>query len=91
MNEVLNVKVDNMMRFENGSKLKALCDLAFGDLFLVKGFGVVEGEKGTFVSMPRKQSSQGKWFNVFTPSTKEIKEYLQEVVLDAYKNVGEKE
>lgn len=86
MSEVLNVKVNRITRMENAGAVKALCDLLFGDLFLIRGFGVVESEKGTFVSMPRKQSKTGKWFNVFTPATKEIKEYLSEVVLDAYKN-----
>lgn len=89
MNEILNVKVDKMKRLENGSKIKAFCDLLFGDLFLVKGFRVVEGEKGLFLAMPQQQSSQGKWFNIFLPATKEIKEYLSEVVLDAYKENGQ--
>ena len=85
MNEVLNVRVDRLTRLENGGKLKAFCDLLFGDLFLVKGFRIVEGEKGTFIGMPQQQSKQGKWFNMFTPATKEISEYLKEIVLDAYK------
>ncbi len=85
MNEVLNVKVDKLRRLEGDGKIKAFCDLAFGDLFLVKGFRVVEGEKGTFLGMPQQMSKQGRWFNVFTPATKEISEYLKEVVLDAYK------
>ena len=90
VSEMLNVKVDKMTKFNNESAVKALCDLLFGDLFLIRGFSVVEGEKGIFVSMPRKQSKNGKWFNVFTPATNEIREYLTEVVLDAYKNGEEK-
>ncbi len=89
MKELLDVKVDKMKILENGSRLKAFCDLMFGDLFLVKGFRVVEGEKGTFVGMPQQQSSQGKWFSVFIPTTSEIREYLNEIVLDAYKNAGQ--
>jgi len=85
MSEVLNVKVDRMKRLEGDGKVKAFCDLVFGDLFLVKGFRVVESEKGSFVGMPQQQSKQGKWFNVFMPTTKEISEYLKEVVLDAYR------
>lgn len=85
VSEILNVKVDRLVRLDNGGKLKAFCDLLFGDLFLVKGFRVVEGEKGIFVGMPQQQSKQGKWFNVFMPATDEIKEYLKEVILDAYK------
>jgi len=84
ISEVLNVKVDRITRLENGSKLKAFCDLLFGDLFLVRGFRIVEGEKGIFIGMPQQQSKQGKWFNVFTPATNEVGEYLKEVILEAY-------
>ena len=84
VSEVLNVKVDRLARLEGESKVKAFCDLIFGDLFVVKGFRVVESEKGFFVGMPQQQSKQGRWFNVFTPATNEIKEYLTEIVLAAY-------
>jgi len=84
MSEALNVKVDKLTKLESGSKLKAFCDLLFGDLFLVKGFRVVQGEKGLFVGMPQQVSKQGKWFNIFMPATKEISEYLKEVILQAY-------
>jgi len=84
VNEVLNVKVDRITKLNNESKVKAFCDLLFGDLFLVRGFRVVEGEKGIFVGMPQQRSMQGKWFNVFTPATEEIKQYLNDIVLSAY-------
>ena len=58
---------------------------AVKDLFLVKGFRIVDGENGLFVGMPQQRSMQGKWFNVFVPTTKEIGEYIKEVVLQAYK------
>ena len=86
MSEALNVKVDKLTKLESGSKLKAFCDLLFGDLFLVKGFRVVQGEKGLFVGMPQQVSKQGKWFNIFMPATKEISEHLKEVILQAYGN-----
>lgn len=84
VSEVLNLKVDRMTKLESESKVKAFCDLLFGDLFLVRGFRIVEGEKGLFVGMPQQRSVQGKWFNIFMPSTKEIAEYIKEVVLQAY-------
>ena len=85
MNEVLNVKVDKITRIDNGGKLKAFCDLLFGDLFLIRGFRIVDGENGMFVGMPQQAGKEGRWFSIFTPATKEIGEYLKEVVLDAYK------
>jgi len=89
MSEVLNVKVDRINKLENGGKLKAFCDLSFGDLFLVRGFRVVEGEKGTFLGLPQQIGKNGKWYNVFTPATKEIAEYLKDVVLQAYQQETE--
>ena len=89
MSEVLNVKVDKMNRLESGGKVKAFCDLSFGDLFLVRGFRVVEGEKGTFLGLPQQIGKNGRWYNVFTPATKEIAEYLKDVVLQAYQQEGE--
>jgi len=88
MNELLSLKVDRMTRLEGESKVKAFCDLVFGDLFLVKGFRVVEGEKGLFVGMPQQQGKQGKWFTVFWPITTELKEYIGEVIMQAYKGEG---
>ncbi|OGW75871.1 MAG: hypothetical protein A2Z72_04255 [Omnitrophica bacterium RBG_13_46_9] len=84
MSEILNVKVDKLVKLEGEGKVKAFCDLLFGELFLIKGFRVVEGEKGLFVGMPQQQSKQGKWFNVFIPATDEIREYIKEVVLQNY-------
>lgn len=87
VNEILNVKVDKLTRIDNGGKLKAFCDILFGDLFLVRGFRVIEGNKGLMLGMPQQSGKDGRWFSIFTPATKEIKEYLQEVVLDAYEEV----
>jgi stage V sporulation protein G len=52
---------------------------------VVKGFSVVDGSKGLFVSMPRHQGKDGKWYNTVYPVTKELKQKLSEVVLTAYK------
>jgi len=82
--EVLNVKVNRMTKLDGEGKLKAFCDLLFGDLFLIRGFRIVEGENGVFLGMPQQLSKSGKWFNVFMPYTNEIREYLKEVVLEAY-------
>ena len=84
MLEVLNVKVDKISRLEGEGKIKAFVDLIFGDLFLIRGFRIVEGEKGLFIGMPQVRNTNGKYYNVFTSTTAEVREYLREVILDAY-------
>ena len=52
---------------------------------MVKGFSVVEGSNGLFVSMPRHQGKDGKWYDTVHPETKELKQQLSDAVLEAYK------
>ena len=76
--------VKRMIKFDGEGTLRAFCDLAIGEQFLVKGLRVVEGRNGLFVSMPRQQGKNGKWFDSVSTITKEIKKVVDQVVLEAY-------
>ncbi|MBU4252915.1 MAG: SpoVG family protein [Candidatus Omnitrophota bacterium] len=78
------ISVSRIYKLDTDSKLKAFADVAFSGV-VIKGFSVVDGQKGLFVSMPRHQGKDGKWYDTVTPSTKELKQQLSEVVLEAYK------
>ena len=79
------ISVSRIFKLDNDSKLKAFADVSFSGI-VIKGFSVVNGEKGLFVSMPRHQGKDGKWRDTITPTTKELKQQLTEVVLEAYKS-----
>lgn len=79
----LDLKVVRLHRFEGESKVKAFCDVAIGD-FLVKGFKVVEGSKGLFISMPQERSKDGKYYPSVSPLTDEAKHVLSEAVMAAF-------
>ena len=82
--ETSEIQVSRVYRLDGESKLKAFADVSFAGI-LIKGFSVVDGSKGLFVSMPRHQGKDGKWYNTVYPSTKELKAQLCEAVLTAYK------
>jgi len=77
------ISVSRIYKLETDSKLKAFADVSFSGI-VIKGFSVVNGEKGLFVSMPRHQGKDGKWYDTVYPETKELKQQLSEVVLEAY-------
>jgi DNA-binding cell septation regulator SpoVG len=77
------ISVSRIYKLDTDSKLKAFADVSFSGI-VVKGFSVVNGEKGLFVSMPRHQGKDGKWYNTVNPLTKELKQQLCEIVLEAY-------
>ena len=76
--------VKRMVRFEGKGTLKAYVDVVIGDAFLVKGLRVVEGRNGLFVSMPRQQGKDHKWYDNVVALTKEAKGAIGRVVLEAY-------
>ncbi len=78
------ISVSRIYKLETDSKLKAFADVAFSGI-VIKGFSVVNGTKGLFVSMPRHQGKDGKWYDTVYPATKELRQQLSEVVLEAYK------
>jgi len=84
MNSKPVIKVERIHRLENEGPTKAFCDLLILDTFLVKGLRVVEGKNGLFLSMPREQSRDGKWYETFYPVSKEMRKGLQELVLEEY-------
>ncbi|MCX5668958.1 MAG: SpoVG family protein [Candidatus Omnitrophica bacterium] len=78
------ISVSRIYKLDTDSKLKAFADVTFSGV-VIKGFSVVDGSKGLFVSMPRHQGKDGKWRDTVTPTSKELKQQLAEVVLEAYK------
>ena len=84
MNSKPVVKVERIHRLEGEGPTKAFCDLLILDTFLVKGLRVVEGKNGLFLSMPREQSRDGKWYETFYPVSKEMRKGLQELVLEEF-------
>ena len=81
----LDFKVARLHRFNGGGATKAICDVSIADQFLVKGFRIVEGKNGLFVSAPREPGKDGKWYDSAFPLTAETRGALHEVVLSAYK------
>jgi len=79
------------MRFEGEGNVKAYCDLAVGNLFLIRGLRIVEGKNGMFVSMPRQQGKDQKWYDQVSPLSKEVKKAVEETVLGAYEKNEEPE
>ena len=77
-------EVSRLHKLDGTSSTKAFCDLTIFDSLLIKGLRVVGGEKGLFVSMPREEGRDGKWYNTVMPLKREIKDEIEKLVLEAY-------
>lgn len=84
VDEALKLEVVRLHKLEGTGSTKAFCDLSISDTFIVKGLRVVAGEKGLFVSMPREEGKDGKWYNTVIPLKREAKDEIEKLVLEAY-------
>lgn len=78
------LSVTRLVRFDGSGSLKAYCDLSIANAFVIKGLRVVEGRNGLFVSMPRQQGKDRKWYDNVVLLNKQVKQSVDRVVLDAY-------
>ena len=78
------IQVERIHKIESDSKLKAFVDISL-DGVVINGLRVVSGANGLFVSMPQHQGKDGKWYDTVYPTTKEKRQELSELVLEAYK------
>ena len=82
--EELKLAVAKLHKLAGTGPTKAFCDLSILNSFIIKGLRVVEGEKGLFVSMPREEGKDGKWYNTVIPLKREVKDEIEKLVLEAY-------
>ena len=78
------MKVVNMRKYEGQSKTKAFFDVETVEGLILKGFKLVEGNDGLFLSNPSEFSKKDeKWFDrVIIP--REMKDDLEREALQEY-------
>ena len=65
-------------------KMKAVVSITLDDEFVVHDIKVIEGEKGMFIAMPSKKSSDGEYRDIAHPINSGTREQIQNIILDAY-------
>ena len=64
--------------------IKAYASVNLNDEFAINGIKVMEGSKGTFISMPNYRTSKGEYKDICFPITKNARDGLEKAVLSAY-------
>lgn len=75
---------------EKGSIL-AFASVDLGGCFAVTGIKIVEGKDGPFVAMPSQFGRDKQHHDICFPTTPEMREALNTVVMDAYRGVLEQQ
>lgn len=65
-------------------KLLGFASVNLGGLFSVHNIRIYDSDKGLFAAMPQRQGNDGKYYDICNPTTLEMREALQDAILDAY-------
>lgn len=85
----MNITDVRVRKISKEGKMKAVVSVTIDDEFVVHDIKVIEGDKGLFIAMPSRRSSDGEYRDVAHPINTSTRERLQAVILEAYEEAEE--
>lgn len=85
----MNITDVRVRKISKEGKMKAVVSVTIDDEFVVHDIKVIEGDKGLFIAMPSRRSSDGEYRDVAHPINTSTRERLQAVILEAYEKAEE--
>lgn len=81
---MMKVEVARIHKLDGTGATKGFADITVEDGVSILGLRIVEGKDGLFVSMPREEGKDGKWYNTVVFLKRDLKEEVERIVLEAY-------
>ena len=85
----MNITDVRVRKISKEGKMKAVVSVTIDDESVVHDIKVIEGDKGLFIAMPSRRSSDGEYRDVAHPINTSTRERLQAVILEAYEKAEE--
>lgn len=86
---LMNITDVRVRKINKDGKMKAVVSITIDDEFVVHDIKVIEGDKGLFIAMPSRKSSDGEYRDVAHPINTSTREHLQKIILEAYEKADE--
>lgn len=84
----MNITDVRVRKISKEGKMKAIVSITLDDEFVVHDIKVIEGEKGLFIAMPSKKSTDGEYRDIAHPINSETRDFIQNIVLRAYEQLS---
>ena len=79
--QVTDVRVRKLTK---EGKMRAVVSVTFDNEFVVHDIKIIEGDKGLFIAMPSKKSTDGEYRDIAHPINSETRDKLQQTILEKY-------
>ncbi len=78
-------------KIEKEGKMKAIVSITIDNEFVVHDIKVIEGEKGMFIAMPSRKTTDGEYRDIAHPINSGTRDMIQNVILEKYATAVEEE
>ncbi|MBQ1327675.1 MAG: septation regulator SpoVG [Eubacterium sp.] len=65
-------------------KMRAVVSITIDNEFVIHDIKVIEGDKGLFIAMPSRKSSDGEYRDIAHPINSETREAIQNLIITRY-------
>lgn len=86
--EITDVRI---RKVDKEGKMRAVVSITIDEEFVVHDIKVIEGEKGLFIAMPSRKSSDGEYRDIAHPINSTTRERIQDLILERYREQMERE
>ena len=69
-------------------KMRAVVSITIDNEFVIHDIKVIEGEKGLFIAMPSRKSSDGEYRAIAHPINSGTREMIQTLILEKYEQTS---
>ena len=77
----MNITDVRVRKIAKEGKMKAVVSITIDDEFVVHDIKVIEGEKGLFIAMPSRRSTDGEYRDVAHPINTATRDLIQRLCL----------
>lgn len=81
---VMQITDVRVRRIEREGRMKAIVSITLDNEFVVHDIKVIDGEKGLFIAMPSRRSTDGEYRDIAHPINSETRDMIQSIVLEKY-------
>ena len=85
----MNITDVRVRKISKEGKMKAVVSVTIDDEFVVHDIKVIEGDKGLFIAMPSRKSTDGEYRDIAHPINTQTRDRLQAIVLEAYEQAAD--
>jgi stage V sporulation protein G len=75
-------------RVAKEGKMRAVVSITIDNEFVIHDIKVIEGDKGLFIAMPSRKSSDGEYRDIAHPINSTTRETIQNLILEKYEQTS---